>query len=973
MADDIVSFGMEIDSSAARKAKQDLNSLAQSGPAVEQALKKIDGAGRSGATGMRAVSAAAQSVERDMQAMRRAALGWSSAIGAVFAGFSAMSVIDAADQWGQYASRMMMATQTAEEYAHAQDRMVQSAQTTFRSINETRESFIQLSPVLREMGYSLDQSIDAVDAFSGLLVVSGANAERGANAMNALAKSLQKGKVDAEAWMTIYSTADTIVEHLAKSSGLSAEEIRKLGAAGQISAQMMAQALVTGYLPVIKAVEGMPTTVRDAFTNLNTQFTEYVGRANEANGATQNIVTGINTLSENFTTIANGVVIAGEAVAVVIGARMAAAAGTSAVAFAVASVQAVRYQAALARMAGVSVAAAAGLSAVSVAGRAASAAMTLFGGPLGTLLTVIGGAALAISSFKTEAAQANAEVGGLSRSVDLLNGSLTDFTKNQAESAIFKLKDQMQALADQSVAVNEQMYRVREWLRFDPNGSRAPEWRRMLVDLQSEADGLNQKMATLGNRMLEFAAIMSAAPTPKLSEEATKYLDGINKQIARLEDAGDPLKEATRFLREHTDATADQSEAIMTAAKRQKELQDARKKSGGGARDQAKELQNTIAKLAEEQATLGMTEAAAERYRIEQMKGSAADRQRALDIYDQVQAWKEADKAIKQAAETSRLARSMAAETDVFRQQQFAPITGMGLGDRIREQLQAELQVQQQFAQRRRELDEAQMVESTRISESQYQTRLRLLQENEDAQIAIIQAAAATKKAKEADWSLGAMDALRNYQDSAENVYQSIGQMVQNSFRGMEDALTTFVTTGKLSFKDLADSIISDMVRIAIQQSITGPLAGALGGALSGIFGGSSLPSTASWALPVMPSAKGNVFGSGSDLEYYRNTIVSSPTLFQFAKGGAFGLMGEAGPEAIMPLKRGPDGRLGVSTHGGGGSGDVTVNVINNSSQPVTASQPKISMDLMGRMVVEVMIADLQRNGPYARQLKGAL
>ena len=228
-------------------------------------------------------------------------------------------------------------------------------------------------------------------------------------------------------------------------------------------------------------------------------------------------------------------------------------------------------------------------------------------------------------------------------------------------------------------------------------------------------------------------------------------------------------------------------------------------------------------------------------------------------------------------------------------------------------------------------------------------------------------------KEKQGDWLLGAKDALINYHDESANVYQSIGQMVQNSFRGMEDALTTFVTTGKLSFKDLADSIISDMVRITIQQSITGPLAGALGGALSGVFGGSSLPSTASWALPVMPSAKGNVFGSGSDLEYYRNTIVSSPTLFQFAKGGAFGLMGEAGPEAIMPLKRGPDGRLGVSTDAGRGAGDVTVNVINNSSQPVTASQPKISMDSIGRMVVEVMIADLQRNGPYARQLKGAL
>src|SRR5690606_20274710 len=163
--------------------------------------------------------------------------------------------------------------------------------------------------------------------------------------------------------------------------------------------------------------------------------------------------------------------------------------------------------------------------------------------------------------------------------------------------------------------------------------------------------------------------------------------------------------------------------------------------------------------------------------------------------------------------------------------------------------------------------------------------------------------------------------------------------------RGMEDALTQFVMTGKLSFKDLADSIISDMVRIAIQQSITGPLAGALGGALSGMFG-SSLPSTASWALPKM-NAKGGVYDSPS-LSAYSNQIHDTPKLFAFSKGA--GVFGEAGPEAIMPLKRGPDGRLGVSTHGGGGVGDVTVNITNVGGQPMQAAgQPKVSIDSMGR------------------------
>lgn len=72
--------------------------------------------------------------------------------------------------------------------------------------------------------------------------------------------------------------------------------------------------------------------------------------------------------------------------------------------------------------------------------------------------------------------------------------------------------------------------------------------------------------------------------------------------------------------------------------------------------------------------------------------------------------------------------------------------------------------------------------------------------------------------------------------------------------------------------------------------------------------------------------ALGGVYNSPS-LSAYSGQIVSSPTLFKFAKGGT-GLMGEAGPEAILPLKRGPGGYLGVRADTGkGGDVYVTVNV----------------------------------------------
>ncbi len=229
-------------------------------------------------------------------------------------------------------------------------------------------------------------------------------------------------------------------------------------------------------------------------------------------------------------------------------------------------------------------------------------------------------------------------------------------------------------------------------------------------------------------------------------------------------------------------------------------------------------------------------------------------------------------------------------------------------------------------------------------------------------------------KEKQGSWLLGASDGLASYADDAANVYQGMENIAAKSFQGMTDSLTDFVMTGKASFSDLANSIIRDMIRMTIQQSITGPLAGALGGALSGWLGGTPMTSTPYGDVGTggwySYNAKGGVYDSPS-LSAYSNQIHDTPKLFAFARGA--GVFGEAGPEAIMPLKRGPDGRLGVSAAGGGGSGDVQV-IINNNGQPMrTTGQPKITRDAVKGMIIEVFVADNFVNGPMTKSMRGAL
>jgi len=93
-----------------------------------------------------------------------------------------------------------------------------------------------------------------------------------------------------------------------------------------------------------------------------------------------------------------------------------------------------------------------------------------------------------------------------------------------------------------------------------------------------------------------------------------------------------------------------------------------------------------------------------------------------------------------------------------------------------------------------------------------------------------------------------------------------------------------------------------------------------------------------------LPYAHGGVFAGGNVVPFARGGVVERPTLFPMALG--MGLMGEAGPEAVLPLKRLPSGRLGVESGGGstgqargGGGHTVSVNVVVNGGDQTTADR----------------------------------
>ncbi|EQC1412864.1 phage tail tape measure protein [Providencia rettgeri] len=144
--------------------------------------------------------------------------------------------------------------------------------------------------------------------------------------------------------------------------------------------------------------------------------------------------------------------------------------------------------------------------------------------------------------------------------------------------------------------------------------------------------------------------------------------------------------------------------------------------------------------------------------------------------------------------------------------------------------------------------------------------------------------------AAKTDWVSGASTAWGNYRDAALDANAQIQNVTSATLNGFSSQLAETLTGGEANFKDFTRSILKMLAEIAIKMTIVKGFEA---------FGFGS----------VTPNANGGVYNTPG-LSAYSGQIVSKPTLFPFARGA--GLMGEAGPEAILPLRRGIDGKLGV-------------------------------------------------------------
>lgn len=271
-----------------------------------------------------------------------------------------------------------------------------------------------------------------------------------------------------------------------------------------------------------------------------------------------------------------------------------------------------------------------------------------------------------------------------------------------------------------------------------------------------------------------------------------------------------------------------------------------------------------------------------------------------------------------------------------------AQLLGYGQGTRFRERLQEQFNLRKEFEQKNTDL--LRQRQAGEIDETFYQQGLALNKRYLEERLRDQEGYYSASDAQRDDWMTGLSEGYANWVDEATDYSSMAADGMKQAMGGAVTTITDMLNGNVDSWKDWGVSVLKIIQNVLVNMAVANGVS-SMGSLFS--FGASSA-ATASSGTAIQNAganftfnAKGNVYDSPS-LSAYSNGIYQTPQLFAFAKGA--GVFGEAGPEAIMPLTRAPNGDLAVRAVGmpqvSGGAPSVNFGDINiQGGSPQAASQ----------------------------------
>lgn len=313
--------------------------------------------------------------------------------------------------------------------------------------------------------------------------------------------------------------------------------------------------------------------------------------------------------------------------------------------------------------------------------------------------------------------------------------------------------------------------------------------------------------------------------------------------------------------------------------------------------------------------------------------------------------------------------------------------SGFGMGEKEQKRMQELLQLDQKYNAQRQQLDRDYADKSKVMSEETYNAKALMLTDALNREKEIMQQHYASLDAMNNDWQGGIEQGFRNWMDTASTYSTQMSGVVQGAMGGLVDTMADGLSGSKADWNEWSMSVLKSLQKVLLNAMIVNGIKSLSGSSIFSFLGGAVAPSATSGNTPsslyansasgLKFNAKGGVYDSPS-LSAYSGGVFDSPKLFAFAKGA--GVFGEAGPEAIMPLARTPDGDLGVRMMGeqgsGGFSGDIiiqqTIHVSGNGDAALNRAMEEAARKGANdgaRQARQEMLQDFQNRGQGRRLL----
>lgn len=456
-----------------------------------------------------------------------------TALKAIAAASALREIASMVQGYQEMADRVRLATSSTQEFEAVQARLVQTANGTYRSLSEAQEVYIRTADSLRSMGYTTQEAMDVTDSLSYAFVTNATNAQKAGGAIDAMAKILAKGKVEADAWDTIVAATPSVIQAVATAAGKTSGEIRALGAAGKLTAAQLTEGLRKSLEGNAKAAAEMSNNLVDAKTRMVTALTAIFVEVENQTGAWQSLTDGIITAADwmlaaagdadKMASFMDTASIAITATAAVIAGRLLTAFGsyalaqtrliaglisqalaeraaaTAALASAQAQVAVALSAAERARATDAATAAQARLNAITTAGtvamRGLGAAMALLGGPGGLLLL----AAAAVYQFGFNSKNAEQPVLDLAKAVGELGTRALELQKIQLMEKVSQMGQLGEAASNSAARIETLQKNLREF----PGSAKAAEWTRDLAEQRAAAEAAGTELETYKKRIAD--------------------------------------------------------------------------------------------------------------------------------------------------------------------------------------------------------------------------------------------------------------------------------------------------------------------------------------------------------------------------------------------------------------------------------------------------------------------------------------